>query len=344
MSLRPRVVTVLSAHTWETNFTAVAIASSMVRHVDRLEHDRPFANADVVIVSADTPWITSTKIRHWQHAGLRVIGIHAPGDKPARRLLAACDEIRSTASDPQALVHLARILGSNARLTQADGSLWFVTGPAGSPGRTEVAIALARAMTLTGETSLIDGDRDNPSVSIRLGLPPDPNIGSITHIGEAPSIGALRVLPGAFGVTPPTQAKFEALCQAALDTIGDAVIDGSSWQSGYRIPVDAQAIFVCDASPSGAIRAALTLKTWDLEPPLLIVNRVTDFDMVPSIRAATGLEPALLIEESSAIRAASIRCAPSPPELVETMSCLLDDRRILSRRPGMFRDGTRAAS
>lgn len=347
MSQRPRVATVVSAGDWETNFVNMATASSMVRLVDRLESARPLSGVEVILVSADTPWITPTTIRMWQQDGASVIGMHTRGDKPAQRLLAHCDEIRETSTDAQELVHLARLIGARLPNKPVGYGIWFVTGPPGAPGRTEVATALALAMARSTATVLLDGDLRNPSVSLRLGLAPEPSLVTMTHFEPAPGhqLGRLQVIPGGVGTQRIPRARLEGLSQEALAATGSVVVDTPGWGSESQLPPQADALFVCDASPVGVIRAAVALSRWNGPAPTILLNRVNDLDMVPSVRAATGLEPDVLLADCPEIRSASIRCAPSPDQLIETLRRWLDRHATNANGlRGTFPNGTRAAS
>lgn len=329
MSHRPRVATVLSSSDWESNFSTLATTSSMIRLIARFEQDPvDDQRMDVIIVGSDTPWLSAEVIRRWRARGTAVIGICRPEDKPGLELLRQADEVRSSTVDPESLLHLARLLG----IREADQPAgpgrrsWYVTGPHGSPGRTEVAIALAAATANSTPTYLIDADLANAGVSIRLGVAPRPNICSLANLALASvtqTAGKVHLVAGALGCCSPTPTAIEAACRAALDATGTVIMDSQAWSSRSQVPCGATPLFVCQATPDGIIRAAQALKHWDTAPPLLVVNRVTDTKLISAVRGATGLEPSLLIPESPSVHLEAVACQRAAPTLVSTISTWL---------------------
>lgn len=324
MSGRPRVATVLSAAEWESNFSRVAVASSMIRLVDRLQRNLTDEQVDVVLVGAETPWLTPVTVASWKARGLAVIGVCAPGDKPGADLLKDADEVASSQSDPETLVHLARLLGlTRSELPPPLGfGTWYVTGSDGSPGRTEFAIGLATVFAESGTAVLMDGDVRNPSISMRMGVAPRPNICDIPTAGAESAIQqtqSVGVVAGSLGCCTPTAQALQAAYSQAVSVSGTVVIDAAAWSGRATVPHQARSIFVCSATPTGVIRAAMALREWDGPPPFLVVNRVTDTDLLPSVRAATGLEPDLLIPESPQVHREVQACHRAAPVFVSAI-------------------------
>ncbi|MFQ5948700.1 MAG: hypothetical protein ACE5KX_07560, partial [Acidimicrobiia bacterium] len=97
--MTPRIATVLSARDWESDLVRLARDGALVRLVLRAyrpeDLEKDAERVDVVVAGAETSWVTPARVAAWRRAGLRVIGIYAAGDHPARDRLEAggADEI-----------------------------------------------------------------------------------------------------------------------------------------------------------------------------------------------------------------------------------------------------------
>ncbi len=325
MTARPRVATVLTAREWETNLATAARATSAIRLVARAYEPSDLSgDLDVVVAGAETAWVTPSFIKSWQNRGVRVLGLHPPGDGPARRMLEAvpADEIRPDSTSSIDLIHLTRVLGLDVRTAQPEGGLVVVTGPHGAPGRTEVAVALAHEFAKVGETLLLDLDTDAPSVSMRLGLTPSPSTleaeDAVRSSGLLPDsviqrVGSLGVVVGSLGRRITSQAMIAELARAATQSAEFVVADMHAWAGDDQLIAHAEhAVLVCDASPIGLIRGAEVAMHWSGPTPAVVLNRVSTNrqDLTAAARRAIGLDPAVMVADHGEIRASSVRALP----------------------------------
>ena len=333
-----RVATVLSAREWEARLVAAARDSAAVRLVLRAympdEVTRQAAAIDVVVAGAETPWVTPTRVAAWRRLGIRVVGVRAPGDKPAAERLGAggADLILDDNLEAEQLVREIRLLDSLAvdQATQR-GHIIAVTGSRGGPGRTEIALAVAWVASGRGETVLVDADLHGPSIAVRLGLPPRPDLvdfvdAALDHgrgAGTKPqAIGRLRVVPGALrpgGVRPESAADVIE----ALALTGTVVVDTGPWMDATTIVQSADSVvFVVEASPIGIVRASRIVDLWEGPPPTLVLNKVPrsrQEDMVMALRKWSGLEPRAVVPLRKAIRNASTRGSAPHRSLVRAV-------------------------
>jgi MinD-like ATPase involved in chromosome partitioning or flagellar assembly len=187
-----------------------------------------------VLVAEDlTSFLTPKLIGDLHRRGRRVLGVHDPAEPWGReRLLElGVDEVVPATLPPEELLQAVAALGVAAgtdldaeleRLTGPDapasavsdggggapvprGHRVVVSGPAGGPGVTEVALALAHAIAADGRAVLVDLDDVAPSLAQRLALPLHPNLrtalDAVQH-GDADladvlaPLGRLEVLAG----------------------------------------------------------------------------------------------------------------------------------------------------
>lgn len=319
-----RVATILSAREWEPRLVAAARESAAVKLVLRAylpeEVSRRADSIDVVVAGAETSWVTPTRVASWRRLGIRVVGVHSRADQPAIDRLSAggADLILEEDLDAEQLVREIRMLDPRSRdQPDARGRVFAVTGVRGGPGRTEVAVGLAWAAAGKGEAALVDADLAGPSIAVRLGLPPRPDLADCVDVAldrggdvvnAAQAIGRLRVVPGALrsaGIRPESAVDVvEALANA-----GTVVVDAGPWTEASTVIGSADSvIFVVEASPVGIVRASRIVDTWVGAPPVLVLNKVRRHrrdDMITALRKWSGLEPQVVIPLRMAIRTAS---------------------------------------
>ena len=329
--MRPKVATILSAQPWEQEFADAARNSGGVRLVGRAYEpgDLP-SDVDVIIGGSEISWLTPACIKAWQARGIRIIGIHPATDTPGRQLFqaAGADAVLSALEPPEVLLGTARSLAAFPRHSRSAPRITVVSGPAGAPGRTECAVAIATLASRTTRTLLIDLDDRFPSVALRLGLPPFPNIDNAVDetrgTGKIPpgslqTAGELQVLAGTFCSDRLGPRTRRDLLWAARGVGDHIVVDaGSSDEDDPVLELATETILVCDASPIGLVRAATLAGWWKADPPRVLLNRMgTDpEDMLRACRHALGLEPWASIAYDPEVRRASVRAEPSPERFV----------------------------
>ena len=178
---RPRIATVLSAREWEPRLVDAARRDPTVRVVRRVYEPEDLERAapiDIVVVGAETSWITSSRIKSLRRNGTRVIGVYPSGDGPGRALLerGGADAAIPDSTPPEDLLQTATAVAAASLTCVRAGRLISVTGPRGAPGRTEIAVALAKELATTKTTALVDLDFEAPGVGLRLGLRPGPGL------------------------------------------------------------------------------------------------------------------------------------------------------------------------
>jgi len=324
-----RVATVLSARDWEPGLVAYARETAEVLIVLRAfqphEIEDRAADIDVVVAGGEVSWVTPVQIALWQRAGLGVLGIHAQEDAPAASVLrgAGVDEILPDTADVRTIVTAIRFISplSGSVDREGTGSVTAVVGPRGAPGTTEVALGLAWESSRSGSTLLVDLDIDAPSVAIRLGLPPRPDItdaadqvraAGVIAPDAAQRIGPISVITGShrIGEAPLRTAMVEDLIDATTLTFERVIVDlGTSEPDHPIIKRSDTAVLVADASAVGVVRAAHLLAAWSGPPPTLVLNRAaprSNADVITAAKAWTGLEPSAVIPDRSSIRTASL--------------------------------------
>lgn len=306
--MRPVVATVLTARPWETDLVGFARRTGRARIVGRayepedLERMGPL---EFIAVASGTAWLSAGLIRSWRRRGWRVLGIHPPSDTPGRRLLEAggSDLVAPEGTPPDHLVRMLVAAGPTPARRPPGARMITVTGARGAPGRTTVAVALARAAG--PGTLLLDAD-PLPNVGPALGLGPGPGFDEMSDVvrGDAapcfPRTGdGLAVLsPGA----GPHPLAAPLLCEMALGMRSEfSTIVLETGPPGPDLPrllrVADRVVLVVDGSPHGLIRAGRLVRDWPAERPDVILNRVHgDTDaIVRSCRSALGLDPSIVI-------------------------------------------------
>jgi MinD-like ATPase involved in chromosome partitioning or flagellar assembly len=331
-----RVATVLSARDWEARLVAGARASASVRLVLRAFRPEEVAEGavalDVVVVGSETPWATPARIGSWLRLGLRVVGVHPVGDRPAVERFRGCgvDLTLSDDLDAEAMLREIRMLEPAAARSHAEWPLIAVTGGRGAPGRTEVAVAAAWAIAGAEPTTLVDADLEAPGVAIRLAIAPRPDLtDAADHVHESGTlpdrlihrVGRLGVIPGSHRLGEATlrpEPVFDVVDAARASS--RVVVDTGPWPHANDIVKGAdEAVVVVDGSPTGIVRAAALVADWTGPPPRLVVNRVPPrrrIDTVRAVRRWTGLEPVAVVPWLRAVPPAA-RSGASPPRVLQ---------------------------
>jgi MinD-like ATPase involved in chromosome partitioning or flagellar assembly len=311
-----RVATVLSAREWESRLVAAARDTALLKLVLRAfvpdEVTSHASGIDVVVAGSETPWVTPTRVAAWRRAGLRVVGVHARSDRPgADRLRAGgADLVLFDDLDTESLIREIRILdvvGSDAM--ERSGRLVAVTGAHGSPGVSEVAVALAWNAAGRGDAVLVDADLAAPSIAVRLGLPPRPDLADVVDrsLGEAVpaiddtlTVGALRVVPGSMRPDDPglrPDVVVDVVEGLAADHV--VVADCGRWPTAQSLIRAAdEAVLVVGPSPISIVRLARVVEEWVGPQPSLVVNGVTRtrrVEVVRAVRRWSGLDPVAVI-------------------------------------------------
>jgi Flp pilus assembly CpaE family ATPase len=194
---------------------------------------------DVLLIDDVCSFLTPRLITSLKTNGVEVIGVYAPEDgSDAKRHLLECgisDVIETEATPEEFLQKVAQTLAHRIvpvpdDVPSVSPLSICVTGPSAGVGVTEVAISLARAISETTPTSLLDLDPEWPSVAQRLGLPVHPNIRTaLDHAFHTPDRlqsatlevdGGLTVVGGpADGGTGAPISRHDIL--TLLDAMGD---------------------------------------------------------------------------------------------------------------------------
>ena len=277
---RPRIATVLSARDWEPNLVDAARRDPTVRVVRRAYDSQDLDRAgplDVVVVGAETSWITTSRIRSIRDNGARVIGVYPQGDRPGRDLLqrGGVDAALPDTTAPEQLLIAASMAATQHITPNRGGRLISVTGPRGAPGRTEVALSLAQTFASRTPSAIIDLDTEAPSVTFRLGLDPGPDLGETIDVvrtsdhliaRKAPIQQNLTVVGGASpspsGMT--STVGVAALLDTVLASFEVTIADIGPWRPDQTILATSDAgVIVCDAQPMSLIRAAGFVRDWE---------------------------------------------------------------------------------
>lgn len=324
---RAGVATVLTANPWEEDFVAFARDGAGLRVVARAyEPEEVIRRApDIVVVGSETSWISPTHVRAWRRRGIKVLGLHPPGDGPGRELfhLGGADAILPETTSMVGLFRVVQALSVVESSAVSEGTLVAVTGPRGAPGRTEMALALALGAADRHRTLLVD--LDPPSIGIRLGLGPRPTLldalDEVRTGGGMPPVrrvGPLSILTGVQGGPLAAPLRWE-LIRASLDSFDLVIADLGPWpQSDAILRKSSTAILVCDASPTGMVRARTLVQDWAGPTPRVLLNRGGDDERTRHLaREALGLEPAVTIPYLESVRTASLEAALPPALLID---------------------------
>lgn len=277
--MRPAIATVIGPG-WEPQLVAHARASGLARLVGRCCDEGGLADvatrADTVYIGSEVPWLVDTDLRHLTDR-TRLIGVAA--DAPGERLLgkAGVSEIVDAATPPSGLLSIAL-----AQTERNERRLIEVTGPRGAPGRSEVALALAFAVS----ACLVEADRAGPSLGLRMALPPSRRRTPVEFDDAV-------LCPEPAGVDQPALdlKSLQALRDLRLTTLVDTGPDGAL----HRMTDVDQVVMVGEATDVGVIRLARLCDGWMGPTPTLVINRHTEHQDLRRVIRATGLEPSAVI-------------------------------------------------
>ncbi len=298
--MRPAVATVLSARPWEHGLVRLARSTALLRVVARAWEPSTIdgARPEVVVVGGETAWLSRGLVDAWHRLGRFVVGVHAAGSSSERATLTATgvDVVLPDDDVERILLAASRPLGS----IRPAGSMYTVVGTRGAPGRSTVAMALARS--LPGAT-LVDSD-PQPNLGPLLGIPPGPSYDDLLddlRLAHAPPLtatGGLRVLAP---LGAPTDHAPPPEVLSWLRSEGPVVVDTGPFPGGDLPAGTTQWVLVVDASALGLIRTAAALATWDRATPHVVLNRApaSPSEAIRACRSATGLDPAAVIPWST---------------------------------------------
>lgn len=309
-----------------------------------------------VLVAEDlTSFLTPRLTDELHRMGRRVVGVYDPAEPWGRERLVELgvdEHIRSDA-EPDEFLRIVQALAATLELDDElsalveggverqepplRGLVVAVGGPFGGTGTTEVAVAVAHALTSRGErVALVDADDVAPSVAQRLGLALHPNLRSAIDRVEQRTgplgdvlqvVEGTRVLPG---LTTPhdwhavrsleVAAVIDALAadnDALVVDIGHgiedlAVLTGQGRHATSRTALAAADVLVAVALPT-PIGVARLLQ-WVTEArgtapdavTHVVVNRV---DAGPSVRGDLELEIRRVLD------AATVSFLPADPRV-----------------------------
>ncbi len=282
--IRPGVATVVTTHGWEPRLAQQIRTSGLVRLLQRCSTYEQVLGVrpDVVVVGSESALATPAVVRSWRLAGIVVIGVLDPTDPTSANRMAEADGLFRP-EDPAMLPFLATV---TTREPEDRPHIFNVTGPRGTPGRTEVALALAWAVAGKSDgCDLVDLDLEAPCLGLRLGVPPFETPGTVP-------VGPVRLT----GFPPGQSSLGESLRARILASLeGPMVIDGGPGGRPHGTPV-----VVATTDDIGLVRLVRLLKRWTGPDPLLVVNRSTQPDADRElVTAATGFEPAVVIPAGS---------------------------------------------
>ncbi len=311
--MRRTFATIASSQPWETDLAAKALEYNTVRLIGRctgFDEVRRLA-PDVVVIGSESPLATLEVLAGWRRAGIAVLLMHDQGDPTRQRVRSECDISIDKSTHPVQV--MAAISSVAAPPRERDHPIVTVTGPRGAPGRSEVALALAWAMSdeLGTPATLVDLDLDAPSLSFRLGLPPFVTVGA-SQAGPISVAG----FPPASG---PLSGALAARLIATRNACGPVVVDVGP---AAAVHPAGHVVLVGTPSDIGLIRLRRFLVTVALEDPILIINRASPDN---PMRAALGFDAAVVIPD---LGEPPIR-APFP-EMVRLLQPLVANRRVES--------------
>jgi len=263
----------------------------------------------VAVVGADAPRLDAEVLDRLRTLGIVVVGVVGPGDADGARRLDLWGASPVVAVDPTDLGVAVGAIADAVRAgssplavaeaidepTSGGGRVVAVWGPAGAPGRTSVAIAIADEAARAGAHALlVDADTWAPSVSVVLGLVDDgAGIASACRraLAGGLDVGALAALarqvrPG-FLVLPglPRAGRWNEVRGVALAEVlrvgrglaGLVVVD-----CGSSLEADEELVFDTDAPRRNAATFA-ALESAD------VVLAVGSADPVGLVRIVAGL-------------------------------------------------------
>ena len=322
-----RVVTT-AGPLWESELVDRSRYTGLLRIVGRASHPSQVQRAlseraaRAVIVGAEIPWLSRRLVGAWRLRGAMVIGVNSPCRPSHGRLLEdrGC-EVVLEAADPEWVAAALRARAPTPDLPDDPPpypTVVAVGGPHGAPGRTEVALGLARIASRKGSCLLIEAD-PSPALGLRLGLsPPD------RPYEPVPS-GEIDVLLWR------ADGSRTGMLRSGWSMLWDyrtTVVDAGPGRDAFR-EWPGQKVVVCRATPSGIVRAAHFLSRPDPgHPPLLVVNRLeadqnVDRAIMRHLAAWAGRMPDATVGELDDLRWGR----PPPRSLLDALKPLADRLR-----------------
>ncbi len=262
----------------------------------------------VAVVGADATRLDSDVVARVRAAGVAVVGLVSRGDDEASARLArwGADEVVGVdTSDLGASV--AAVVAAIGRCTAPEpedplvepedgaGAVVAVWGPAGAPGRTTVAVALAdEAARLGVRTLLVDADTWAPSVTVVLGIVDDgAGLASACRralagtLDEESLLALARQVGDGFAVLPgiPRAGRWSEVRAAALTevlAVARRCADLVVVDCGFSLEADEELVFDTEA-PRRNAATFVALEAADL------VLAVGSSDPVGLVRLVSGL-------------------------------------------------------
>ena len=265
----------------------------------------------VAVVGAVAPRLDADVLDRLRSQGLAVVGVVDDGDDEAGRRLSRWGAEAVVAVVPADLGVAVRAIATAARAASAPavatpvadvadeddvgGRVVAVWGPAGAPGRTSVAVAIADEAARAGiDVLLVDADTWAPAMSVVLGLVDDgAGLASACRrsLGGGLDVGALsllsrevrpglRVLPGLPRAGRWNEVRGAALAdvlRVARSLAGLVVVD-----CGFSLEADEELVFDTEAPRRNAATFA-ALESAD------VVVAVGSADPVGLVRIVGGL-------------------------------------------------------
>ncbi len=198
-----------------------------------------------------------------------------------------------------------------------------------------MALALAWGLAAHQRTLLLDVDGGGPSLSVRLGVDPFPDLAAaadrVLESGVLPRHGIHRVGPLSLLAVPPRSGPLASslvgeVIRAATHSFPRIVADlGPIRDMDPMLQAATSTVLICEATPKGLVRAALVTDSWTAPPPMLVLNRVLEASQADAVAAARrwlGLEPAVVIPETAAVGEAARTGRPPAGDLVELLKPL----------------------
>lgn len=293
-----------SARDWPDRLHRFLLDHGGGRIVDRVmgPEQATTSACDVLLIDDVCSFLTPRLIMSLNVRGVEVVGVYAPEDgSDARRRLLECgiSNVIETEATPEEIIQKVtetlahRVVPVSGEPSSSRPLSICVTGPAAGVGITEVAISLARAISASAPTALIDLDTVWPSVAQRLALPVHPNIRTALdhalHTPDRIETATLEVEDGlivvgglADGGVGARLSRHDALTLLeALGTVCEVVVAdlGPIAQAEQGIIREFDSVLVvANADPVGIARLIRTVARALKEHPepsiLGVVNRV----------------------------------------------------------------------
>ncbi|MFS0712599.1 hypothetical protein ABC195_01860 [Microbacterium sp. 2P01SA-2] len=210
------------------------VSGAAGRTIDRPGAADAVAHADVLVLAASRAWLTREVVELCDRAATRIV---AWVRDPAERRVAEVLGIAIADAGADAL-DVVSAVPAPAPSSRSRGRVIVVWGASGAPGRTTLAIELARETARDGRrVALADADTHAPAVAMALGIPDEgPGLAAacrrvargeltpaeLTRIAEP--AGAVEVLPGINRTSRWPELGFDRVARV-LETCRDWVDD-----------------------------------------------------------------------------------------------------------------------